>query len=418
MANMQNILDVIRANASTEYQERVPLATQATITAVGAPILTYQSTQNEFLTALVNRIGLSIVRNKSLKNPLAVLKKGTVPLGSDIQEIFTNMAKDNGFDGSGSKLLTKTTPDTKALYQRLNRKGQYPVTISKQQLQTAFTSYNALENLLSGIVTAMYSGDSYDEFILMKNLFADAITAQKITEVNVDHIDDATTATAFVKAVKKASKAMTFPSSAFNTYFANKPDSDTGNPVITWTPVEDQILIIRSDIMTDIDVDVLAKAFNMDKVQFLAQSLEVDSFGDATDCYAVLIDRSWVQVYDNLFETTEFYNAQGLYWNYWLNHWQTYGYSLFANAIAFTCADESISVDKTTLTFIADEAQTVTATVSPVGATVVWMSSDESVATVTALGAVSPEGNGTCLIHAINGDSMVNIPVTVNIPEE
>ena len=75
MANMQNILDVIRANASTEYRERVPLATQTSIAEVGAPILTYTSTQNEFLSALVNRIALTIIRNKTLKNPLAVLKK-------------------------------------------------------------------------------------------------------------------------------------------------------------------------------------------------------------------------------------------------------------------------------------------------------------------------------------------------------
>ena len=340
MANMQAILDTIRANASTEYQTRVPLATQTNITEVGAPILTYQSTQNEFLSALINRIALSIIRNKTLKNPLAILKKGTIPLGSDIQEIFTNMAKDQGFDGSGSKLLTKTTPDTKVLYQRMNRQGQYPVTISKQQLQTAFTSYAELEKLLNGIVTSMYSGDNYDEFILMKNVFADAITNDKIVKADISAVTDEATATELIKGIKKISKGFTFPSSNFNTYFANKPVSDTSeNPVITWTPLEDQILIIRSDIMVDLDVDVLAKAFNMDKASFLAQSLEVDSFGSASTTVAVLMDKSWMQVYDNLFETTEFYNAQGMYWNYWLNHWQTYGYSLFANAVAFVEPD-------------------------------------------------------------------------------
>ena len=61
----------------------------------------------------------------------------------------------------------------------MNRQGQYPTTISKQQLQTAFTSYAELEKLLNGIVTAMYSGDNYDEFILMKNVIADAITNDK-----------------------------------------------------------------------------------------------------------------------------------------------------------------------------------------------------------------------------------------------
>lgn len=414
MADMQNILNVIQVNASQEYQARVPLATQTNIAEVGAPILTYQSTQNEFLSALINRIALAIIRNKTLKNPLAILKKGTIPLGSDIQEIFTNMSKDQGFDGSGSKLLTKTIPDTKVLYQRMNRQGQYPVTISKQQLQTAFTSYAELEKLLNGIVTAMYSGDNYDEFILMKNIVADAITNDKVVKVSVDHITDEGSAKGLIKAIKKTSKAFTFPSSSFNTYFANKPDSDTGDPVITWTPLEDQVLLIRADIMTDISIDVLAAAFNLDKVAFKSMVLEVDSFGSATNCYAMLIDRSWMQVYDNLFETTEFYNAQGLYWNYWLNHWQTYGYSLFANAVAFVCDDEAISIDKTSLTFTTSSTQTISATTTPNDATVTWLSSDESVATVSA-GVVTPHENGTCVISAINGDAIANCPVTVNI---
>lgn len=344
--SMQGILNTIRANASEEYQNRVPESTRTNIAEVGAPITTYQSTQNEFLNALVNRIALTIIQNKTAKNPLAILKKGTIPLGADIQEIFTNMAKDTGFDGEGSKLLTKTISDTKTLYHRINRKGQYPVTISKQQLQTAFTSFAQLEKMLGSIVTAMYSGDMYDEFILMKNLFADAILDEtpKIVTTLLDDVVDESTGKKFIKAVKNASSAFTFPSSAFNKYYDNKPITDEGDPVITWTPVEDQILIIRADIMNEIDVDVLASAFNMGKVEFMASVLKVDSFGSATNCMAVLCDRSWIQVYDNLFETSEFYNSQGLYWNYWLNHWQTYSFSLFANAVAFLDSEAPVEV--------------------------------------------------------------------------
>jgi hypothetical protein len=415
MANMKAILDTIRANASSEYQERVPVAEQSTIEAVGSPILTYQSTQNEFLSALINRIALSIIQNKTAKNPLAVLKKGTLPLGSDIQEIFTNMAKDQGFDGKGDKLLTRTIADVKALYHRMNRKGQYPVTISKQQLQTAFTSYAELEKMLSSIVTAMYSGDSYDEFILMKNLFANAIENNKIVKASVNHVKDEATGKAFIKAVKNASSAFTFPSSAFNAYYDNRPEGDNGDPITTWTPIEDQVLIIRADVMNEIDVEVLASAFNMNKVDFLAKTLKVDSFGSASNCLAVLCDRSWVQVYDNLFETSEFYNSQGLYWNYWLNHWQTYSYSLFANAICFVCDDEAVSLDKATLTFANkdDVTQTITATKTPTDAVIAWISSDETVATVNASGVVDPQGKGTCIISAVNGDAVASCVVTV-----
>lgn len=415
MADMQKILDVIRANASTEYQERVPVATQDNITAVGNPILTYQSTQNEFLNALVNRIALSVIQNKTAKNPLAVLKKGTIPLGSDIQEIFTNMAKDTGFDGRGDKLLTKTTPDTKALYHRVNREGQYPVTITRAMLVRAFTSYSELEKMMNSIITSLYSGDNHDEFILMKNLFADAITNEMITTVTVDNIEADNATTTLIKSIKKASKAFTYPSTAFNKYFVNKPDSDTGEPITTWTPITDQILLIRSDIMVDIDVDVLAKAFNMNKVDFLSRTLEVDNFGAATNCYAILMDKSCPQVYDNLYEITEFYNPQGLYWNYWLNHHQTYGFSLFANAVAFVNDGESISLDKTELALTNDTPSTITATVTPQDAVVTWMSTNPSVATVTDAGAVTAVGDGTCKIIAFNEDVFAICSVTVEL---
>jgi hypothetical protein len=202
-------------------------------------------------------------------------------------------------------------------------------------LQRAFTSEQELEAMMNSVINSMYSGDELDEFILVKNLFATAVTGGKIISAAVSHVKDEATGKALVKDIKKASKAMTFPSSNFNTYFANRPASDKGEPVTTWTPVEDQILIIRADVMVDIDVEVLAAAFNLDKVSFLPKVLEVDSFGSATNVLAILCDRSLIQVYDNLFELSNFFNPQGLYWNYWLNHVQTYSISLFANAVAF-----------------------------------------------------------------------------------
>lgn len=411
---MQAILNTIRANASVEYVNRVPLASRTNIESVGNPILEYQNIQNEFINSLVNRIALTIVHNKTAKNPLAVLKKGAIPLGSDIQEIFTNMAKDAGYDRTGSKLLTVTKPDVKALYYRVNREGQYPVTIYQTDLQRAFTSYADLENLMSSIVTSLYSGDAQDEFILMKSMFAKAIANDHVVKAAITHVKDEATGKALVKSIKKASKAFTFASHSFNKYFDNRPDTDLGRPIETWTPIEDQVLVIRADVMTDIDVDVLAAAFNMDKAKFMGQILEVDSFGSADNCVAVLCDKSFIKVYDTLNKMTDFFNPQGMYYNYWLNHHQVYGYSLFANAVAFTCDDEAIALDKTTLTFADKDAvdQTITATTTPLDATVAWLSSDENVATVTA-GVVSPVGKGSCLIFAINGDQTVSCAVTV-----
>lgn len=334
MANMQDVLNTILANASAEYQARVPEATQNNIAEVGSAIMDYQATENEFLNALVNKIAMVIVRNKTFKNPLAVLKKGGVPLGRNIEEIYTNPATGTTYDPTGSKLLERKIPDTKAIYHTLNRQGQYKATVSKSQLIQAFTSYQALEQLLNSIVNSIYSGDNLDEFILMKELFASAITGGKLKTVNVTDVTDTDSAKAFVKAIKTVGQAMEFPSSNYNTYYDINKDSDV-NPVITWTPQSNQILVLRNDVAVDVDVELLAKAFNVSYTDLKQRTLLVDNFGSAENCGAVLCDEAYIQVYDNLVQMESFHNGEGLYDNYIYHHWQTYSLSLFANAMAF-----------------------------------------------------------------------------------
>lgn len=331
MANLVNILNTIRANATTEYQDIVPVATQANITAVGDPLLTYSVFANQFLTALVNKIAFQIIHNKVLTNPLAILKKGTIPLGSDIEEIFANPAEAETYDPTGATLLTVKKPDVKTLYHRMNRQDYFRVTISRPQLKAAFTSYDNLEGLINYIVQTLYSGDNLAEFVLMKNLIADAVITDKIVKSLVTAPTDEATGKAFIKDIQNASTYMTFPGQSFNLY-----------PVTTWTPVDDQILIIRADVLNAISVDVLAAAFNMDKVALLKNLVAVDAFGSAQNVVAILADKSLFQIHDNHSELTDFFNPQGLSFTYFWHHWQTYSLSTFANAVAFVTADHDI----------------------------------------------------------------------------
>lgn len=340
MANMVNVLNTILAQASADYTARVPEATQNNLAEVGSAIMSYQATENEFLSALVNKIAMVIVRNKTFANPLAVLKKGGVPLGRNIEEIYTNPATGTTFDPTGSKLLNRQIPDTKAIYHSMNRQGQYKATVSKAQLIHAFTSYQALEQLLNSIVNSIYSGDNLDEFILMKQLFASAITGGKLKTVEVATTGDTDSAKAFVKAIKTVGQAMEFPSSNYNTYYDINKEKDS-KPVITWTPKEDQVLLLRNDVAVDVDVELLAKAFNVSYTNLEQRTLIVDSFGTATNCGAILCDKSFVQVYDNLVQMESFHNGEGLYDNFIYHHWQTYSLSLFANAMAFMFAENA-----------------------------------------------------------------------------
>ena len=91
--NAPVLLNAIRNDASISYQERVPQATQDNIKEYGSAVLSFSATTNEFLDALVNRIGKVIITSRLYKNPLAMFKKGMLDYGESIEEIFVSLAK-------------------------------------------------------------------------------------------------------------------------------------------------------------------------------------------------------------------------------------------------------------------------------------------------------------------------------------
>ena len=92
------VLNAIRNAASTTYQERIPVATQNNITAIGNAMMQYEATQNEFLNQLVNRIARVMITSKSYQNQLRPFKRGTMEMGETIEEVFVNMATAHPFD--------------------------------------------------------------------------------------------------------------------------------------------------------------------------------------------------------------------------------------------------------------------------------------------------------------------------------
>ena len=335
MADPINVVNAIRNGASPTYQERVPVATRSNIEAVANPLFEYQATMNEFLSSLVNRIGLTVVRSREFKNPLSVLKQGEIPLGKDIEEIWTNPAKATTFNPTSEGLLSRTLPDTKAIFHRMNRQDKYTVSVSNPQLRQAFTSWDSLEGLISTIIGSLYNGNYIDELILCKRTLAGAIADDHITKETVSPLTSEANAKAFISKAREYFINFALPSSAYNAYEPAQGE----DPVITWTPNEDVRFIMRSDVASYVDVNVLASAFNMDKANFLGKTLVIDNFGEGGEnCLAMMIDKSYTQIYDNYREMTEFFNGETLTWNYYYHVWQTYSYSTLCNAVAFVTA--------------------------------------------------------------------------------
>lgn len=348
-----DILNAIRNNATQNYRDYIPKATADadSIRQIGAIIMDYPALQNEFLSALVNRIGRVLITSKMYDNPWSFFKKGLLEYGESVEEIFVNIAKPFQFDPAVAEnnVFKREIPDVRAAFHIMNYQKYYKATISNDQLRQAFLSWQGISDLIAKIVDAMYTGANYDEFQTMKYMLARHILDGHMYPVEIPAVETANMKS-IVSAIKGISNKYTFLSTDYNLA-----------GVATFTNKSEQYMLINSNFDATMDVEVLASAFNMDKAEFYGRRVLVDSFGsldiarlgelfagDSTyeeisedelkaldSIPAILVDRDWFMIFDNFYNFTEQYNGEGLYWNYWYHVWKTFSVSPFANNALF-----------------------------------------------------------------------------------
>lgn len=369
-ASTIDILNVIRQNASAEYQDMVPeVAVEKDIPRVGEVLYGYPALANQFINALVNRIALVRVRSAMFNNDYAELKKGYLEFGETVENVFVNIVKAHEFSAEKAEAreLKRSMPDVRSVFHAMNWRVYYPVTIQNDDLRTAFLSMSGVQDMIARIVDAVYTSANYDEFLLFKYLIIKAVSHGKMKPVSFTANDITDAAVKF----RGISNQLTFMSKDYN---------EAG--VTTTTPKADQYIFMDSMFNASFDVEVLAGAFNMDKADFMGRLKLIDDFTtfdndrfsnitDASDMVepvtaaelalmadvkAVLVDREWFQVYDNNIQFTEKYVASGLYWNYFLHNWKTFSHSPFANAVAFVTSAATITPPTTVDLTVSDKS--------------------------------------------------------------
>ena len=350
------ILNTIRDNASQAYQDRVPEATRNNIEEVGEAItdLNNAVVYNEFVTTLANMIYAPMLIKKSWQNPLGKFKKGKKTFGDTVEEVYNNFIKAQTFDQTGAGLLTRSLPDTKVVFHRMNRQDSYVLTDSPEALAKAFKSYEGVAEYLENLFTTIRNSAELDEYVLMRQLFEEAYNNNAMVVVAVeDPQASEANAKAFIKAVKTVSGDMVFANSNNNAYLTAQ--STDNKPIVTFSKKDEQILIVDNPTDVTCNIDVLASAFNKSVVEFNDTQKEVIDAFPVEGMIAALVDRNFFQVYDDLFTFREFENGLGLYRNHILHVWQTLGYSILCNAVAFVVgknenSDSDIS-DEYTVTY-------------------------------------------------------------------
>lgn len=358
-ASTIDILNVIRQNASYDYQQSVPAVTQATdIPKVGEIIYGTPAFANQFINALVNRIAIVRVQSANFNNPYEILKKGYLEFGESIEDIFVNIAQvvDFSAEKAPAREFQRTIPDIRSAFHVMNWRVMYPVTIQDEDLKQAFLSMDGVQNLIAKIVDSVYTAAAYDEFLLTKYLILKAISHGKMKPVSIGTGSDLSEAAVQFRGT---SNLLPFMATDYN---------EAG--VKTNTPKDRQVIFMDALFNAQFDVNVLASAFNMDKADFMGRLFLIDNWTSfdnerfeviransdgieevtaaelalLADVKAVILDENWFQIYDNNNKFTEKYVASGMYWNYFYHTWKTVSNSPFANAVVFVTSSASISL--------------------------------------------------------------------------
>ena len=434
-------LNDLRDHTSEEYRRYITeLEENSAIETLSTPLLSMPKLYNEFCDVLVQRIVYTKVMSQVYNNPLKVLEGDEMPLGYLGQEIFINPAIGRDFDiDDFAGALKKYESDVKVQYQEINFDKQYPVTIIRKKLKQAFVSWGALEEFIVGITNSLYNGLYIDKYnntkaLVTRAYLSNAVQIQVLTNPTTEALSKA-----FVKKARTLFLNFQTPSSDYNAW--NKVGG-YGRAVETFTPRENIVFLVKNEIQSELDVDVLAKAFNVDKTTLLGNILPVNDFTikdrktgevllDGSKILGIIADKTWFRIKPEDEYMDDFKNANNRSINYYLNATGMFNYSFFANAIVFATEEPTVPIvglkfNKSETSIAEGGTEKVAVVPTPLNAStpdsITYTSSDTDIATVLAdsenpfEATITGVDEGTVVITATCGNVSTKMFVTVTAP--
>ena len=251
------------------YRTHVPvIEADTSIELFTAPLLNMPVLFNEFCDVLVQRIVYTQFYNKIFKSPLDVLEGEALPLGYLGQEIFTNPAIGRDFDPDDfAGALKKYEADVKVQYQGINFDKQYCVTVIRQKLKQAFVSWSALEEYINSLTNSLYNGYYIDKYNKTREIVTRAYLSNAVQIQTITKPTNKTQAEAFTELCRELFLNFQTPTDEFNAW---SKVGGYGRAIETFVnDPENVVILIRNDIQSKLDVQVLANAFNLERATLM-----------------------------------------------------------------------------------------------------------------------------------------------------
>lgn len=285
----------------------------------------------EFMN-LATRIGRVIAHRNILTNKLAPFKMENMALGYTMEEYFVECAKEHAYDQADAEntLFKRELPDIKTAFYVVNRKSYYPATITDDDMRKYFVSWDGVNSLIARIVDSMYNGDNKDDYNYMKSALVTHYENGLMKIVKTSAVTDTFTAKELARKITEYVTYLTEPTNEYNAMAVTKQND-----------YEDIYVILNGKSNSYLNIDWLAQTFQLEFAEFKAHVLVLPTLPSTKQgtIEALVVDSEIYRVFDQKYSVGVAYNAKGLYWNYFLHHWEGIATSRFANAIAFVSGD-------------------------------------------------------------------------------
>lgn len=338
------ILERAWLSGTNDYQQRIPNPSISSYAEHVAAIFEPMNNDlfNQF-TGMLNGLIGTTVESDLFENPLAVLKKPAVRFGNSERAVAFKYLQAHSYAPDTETLLHVEKPEIVEWFYSVGTPRRYEFSWSRYELERAFASDGyGFDDMLTGMISQMYSSANYDEMNIMLQMFAEA--NQRFSALYNYNLSAAptteSTAKELLTAIRAVAGRMKFPTTLYN--HIDVPVHENGDGLV---------LFITPEAMANLDVQALAYVFQLDKADIQYRIIEVPEFPIA-NVVAALCSEDFIYVRDirNGIEPP-FYNPENMTYKYYYHVAQLIGVNPAANCVLFsTNAGTNISTVTMSLT--------------------------------------------------------------------
>lgn len=332
---VHEILNAVRDEASEFYQRNVTEASINAISATGAGINSNPALQNEFLRLLVTGVIPIAFSRPELYDDFTIFRGERIPVGKTLMETATDVIDPIEFDMYASEFTEKEifVPKVSTRFYVKNREDQFPLTISRVKLQSAFDDETSFMNFVRSLIDTLHASNErakYNYTLATLENYYD-LNKYYILEANNILSGVASDAENFIEQVERLTLEMGLGdgSREFN-----------NQGLVTRTSADKLHLFITPAMMARFKLGVWAKVFNLSEAEFRPNVHVIRGFKQHPEIQAILCDEEFFRIHPQFEQMTEAINARGLYSTYYFTCFDTYALSDFKNAIVIV--DENI----------------------------------------------------------------------------